>query len=259
MNLQLTFDEDACNYDRWRPLYTAELFNDIIRYASVDRAKHALEIGIGTGQATQPILTTGCHVTAIDAGENLTNYTGKKFSSFPHFNIQHVTFENFDANNNSYDLIFSATAFHWIAEDTGLEKIYRLLKPGGVVALFWNHPFVNREDNVLHRRLQALYRQYRPESKVPVEFSRADLHHYKDAMVRYGFCDISARLYPAVRVLKAEEYIRLLNTYSDHRALDNEIRMKFEEAISSTITRTGGEVTVYDTMDLYLARKPVRK
>lgn len=259
MDLKLTFDEDACNYDRWRPRYTAELFNDIIRYSSLDKTKNVPEIGIGTGQATLPVLRTGCHVMAIDAGENLTNFTEKKFSSFPHFTVQHVTFEDFSANDNCYDFIFSATAFHWIAEDTGLEKICRLLKPGGVVALFWNHPFVNRNDNVLHRRLQALYRQYRPEGKAPVEFSHADLRHYEAALARHGFCDISARLCSAVRVLKAEEYIRLLNTYSDHRALDNEIKMKFEDAISSTIIRTGGEVTVYDTMDLYLARKPVRK
>ena len=259
MNSRLIFDEDASNYDRWRPQYTAELFKNIIKYASLDVTKHVLEIGIGTGQATSPMLKTGCSVTAIDAGENMAMFSAKKFSSFPNFHIKHVTFEDYVADDNTYDLIFSATAFHWIAPDMGLKKIYRLLKPGGVLALFWNHPFVNRKDNTLHQSIQALYKQYRQKEKAPVEFSSTDLYHYKNMLTRYGFCDISARLFSTVRVLKAEEYIRLLNTYSDHRALNNEMRIIFENAVLTAIIRSGGKLAVYDTIDLYLARKPTDK
>lgn len=256
MGLRSAFDDDVHNYDRFRPRYTAELFRNIIRYASLNGTKKVLEIGIGTGQATLPFLKAGCHVVAIDAGENLAIFSANTFSSFPRFHVQHVTFEAFVADDNTFDFIFSATAFHWIAQDVGLKKIRRLLKPGGIVALFWNHPFVNRKNNALHRQIQSLYKAYWPEGTPPVEFSEHNLTRYRDVLTRYGFCDVSARLYHATRELGAEDYIHLLNTYSDHRSLENKIKMELESAVSAAIICSGGKLTVYDTMDLYLARKP---
>ena len=55
--LRMKFDEDEINYDRWRPGYPDELF------------QAALEVGIGTGQATRPFLEAGCRVTAVELGE----------------------------------------------------------------------------------------------------------------------------------------------------------------------------------------------
>lgn len=55
-DLRLKFNEDELNYDRFRPTYVAEMFNDIINYSELNSLKKALEIGIGTGQATLPIL-----------------------------------------------------------------------------------------------------------------------------------------------------------------------------------------------------------
>lgn len=56
MDLRLTFNTAVENYDRFRPTYTEELYEDVIRYAGLDGEKDALEIGIGTGQATPPFL-----------------------------------------------------------------------------------------------------------------------------------------------------------------------------------------------------------
>lgn len=56
-----TFNQVAEMYDKWRPAYVPELYEDIFAYKSIDKASHVLEIGIGTGQATLPFLNTGCH------------------------------------------------------------------------------------------------------------------------------------------------------------------------------------------------------
>ncbi|HHT97741.1 MAG TPA: SAM-dependent methyltransferase, partial [Clostridiales bacterium] len=66
MDKRLAFDEDAKNYDTFRPTYCKELFDNIINYTILDKTKYAIEIGIGTGQATKPILETGCYLTAIE-------------------------------------------------------------------------------------------------------------------------------------------------------------------------------------------------
>lgn len=77
-----TFDKDAANYDKWRPTYCPQLFSDIVEYADLDIEKAAVEIGIGTGQATQPFLELGCHVTAVEPGVNLAAYSRNKFKEF---------------------------------------------------------------------------------------------------------------------------------------------------------------------------------
>lgn len=48
----------------------------------------------------------------------------------------------------------------------------------------------------------------------------------------------------------------LLGTYSDHIALEENTRKNFFSEMESVIDDFGGKVTVYDTIDLELARKP---
>ena len=74
MDLRVTFNVDAQNYDTYRPTYPKELFLDIIQYSGISFGKNALEIGVGTGQATEPILGNGCNVKAIELGNNLAQY-----------------------------------------------------------------------------------------------------------------------------------------------------------------------------------------
>ena len=54
----------------------AALFSNLIAYAEIGPEKAVLEIGPGTGQATAPILETGCDYNAIELGEHL--YEGMK-------------------------------------------------------------------------------------------------------------------------------------------------------------------------------------
>lgn len=256
MDLRLRFNEDVSNYDKYRPTYSEDLFKDIISYAELNDLKNALEIGIGTGQATLPILKTGCNVTAIELGENLAQYVKQKFSSFSNFEVKNIDFENFTTDKNQYDIIYSATAFHWIPEDVGFKKVYDLLKPGGTIALFWNHPFVNREDDEIHREIRKAYEKYKPSDKKITEFNECFLKKYTQMLEKYGFIDIKSKIYKKTRKLKADEYVCLLNTYSDHRAWDSDIRNGLYNEITEAINKFGGEINIYDTMDLYLGKRP---
>ena len=256
MDLRLTFNEDEANYDKWRPSYVPELFDEIIGYSDIDETKQALEIGIGTGQATLPILQTKCKLTAIEIGGNLAEYSKRKFDSFSNFEIVNIDFESFYANNNTFDLIYSATAFHWIPEEVGYKKVFDLLKSGGVLALFWNHPFVCRTDDLLHLEIQKVYNEFRPSNKKLIEFDKSDCTKIVEIINQYGFKNCYSKLFHQTRTFTADGYIALLNTYSDHRALPIDVKTKLENGIAAAINSFGGILHVYDTMDLYLAQKP---
>lgn len=189
-------------------------------------------------------------------GDKLAQYSKEKFIDFSNFNIINTEFENFKSADNEFDLIYSATAFHWIPEEMGYPKVFNLLKRGGTLALFWNHPFVYRGDTQLHMEIRKAYQKHRPSNKNPVEFNADQCQVIIDKMSKYGFTDISNKLFYQTRILNAEQYIHLLNTYSDHRAMAKEAKEKLEEEIGQAINKFGGELKIYDTMDLYLARKP---
>ena len=65
------FDSVPEAFDRWRPRYCDELFDRVASRAALGPGKRSLEIGPGTGQATEFALRTGADCTAVELGANL--------------------------------------------------------------------------------------------------------------------------------------------------------------------------------------------
>ena len=83
MEFRKAFDTIPKQFDQYRPRYSPELFSELIEYAHIEPDKTVLEIGPGTGQATDPILQTGCDYHAIELGEHLTEMMKYKYGHFP--------------------------------------------------------------------------------------------------------------------------------------------------------------------------------
>ncbi|MNC19267.1 16S ribosomal RNA methyltransferase KsgA/Dim1 family protein [compost metagenome] len=255
MDKRLTFNEDVENYDKWRPAYCEELFKDIMAYSPIRQGKKAIEIGIGTGQATRPFLETGCELTAIELGKDLAEYTRLKFRQYTNFTVYNTAFENFECQDNSIDIIYSATAFHWIPEQIGYLKALKLLKTGGTLAVFWNRPFVSRENDELHQKIQGIYQKYRPSGTKLIENDTERYNNISKTIQTYGFKDVVFKLYHLTRRFSSADYLALLNTYSDHRSMSSIVKEQFEDEIREAIIKSNDVLNVYDTIDLYLARK----
>lgn len=254
--LETTFNTVPAEYDRWRPAYVGELYEDIFGYKQIGEASNVLEIGIGTGQATRPVLEKGCSFTAVELGDKLAEYTKQKFSGYPKFNMINSAFQDYAFPSDSFDLVFSASAFHWIPEETGYPKVFRILKSGGVFARFANHPFKDKGREELHVAMQKIYAVYMPGTLVEKEYDAQDAKNRADIAAKYGFADVEYRLYHRTRTFNAQEYVSLLGTYSDHIAIEERKRNIFFAEIQRTIEDFGNQITLYDTIDLALARKP---
>lgn len=254
--LETTFNSVYTEYDRWRPTYVKELYDDIFDEKEINSSSNVLEVGIGTGQATLPILRTGCNLTAIELGDKLAEFSRYKFKNYENFNVKNLAFQDIEYPSNSFDLIYSATAFHWIPEDIGYTKVFDMLKSGGVFARFANHPFKDKKRNNIHTAFEKIYAKYMPVSSGGDEYSEENVQNIANIAYKYGFIDISYRLYHRTRTFTANDYTLLLSTYSDHIAIEEKTRMKFFDEIKDAINDNGGIITVYDTIDLQLARKP---
>jgi len=256
-----TFDTAAGSYDRYRPGYPEELYRAISGYIPIDSRSRVLEVGIGTGQATLPVLRTGCALTAVECGESLARKCREKFSGYRDFNVLTGRFEDVSLQDGEYDLVMSATAFHWIPEQIGYQKVFRLLKSGGAFARFAVRPCLSEDNAELAEEIQALYERYyypyydRKPSK-PVPFTEQQAAELADIAGRYGFTDIRYELFRRVRSITGERYRALLCTYSDHIAMPESVREPFLDGIAEAVKRSGDCIRISDMIDLELARKP---
>ena len=257
--LNWTIDTVADIYEKLRPGYVDELYQTIFNYKPINNTSSVVEIGIGGGQATLPFLQTGCNLTAVDYGENFCKICREKFKEFPNFSAASGKFEDI-VFNGEYDLIYSASAFHWISEEIGYKKVYEMLKDGGIFARFANHPYRDKGKPALSEEMDRIYAEYyykyhNKEPKTPVEYTEQQAYDRALIAEKYGFTDIQYKLFYRTRTFSAKEYITLLGTYSDHIAIEETTRKEFFSKIEEAINRLGGEITIYDTIDLQLARK----
>lgn len=256
-----TFDTVADKYEKLRPGYTDELYRTLFNYINIDSSSNVVEIGIGGGQATLPVLEKECNLTAVEYGENFSKLCRKKFGGFEKFSVITEKFENVSFTGLQYDLVYSASAFHWIPEDIGYPKVYSMLKSGGAFARFASHPYHDKGNPVLSAEIDKLYSKYYyqyygKDIKQEKEYSEEQAVQRARIASKYGFVDIKHAMFYRTRTFSAKEYVELLGTYSDHIAIEENIRMEFFSEIEEAINKHGGLFTIYDTIDLELARKP---
>ncbi len=258
--LEWTFDTVAATYEKLRPSYVAELYEVILNYISINENSKVVEVGSGGGQATAPILDTGCQLSAVEYGEQFSELLREKFKEYPKFSVITGKFEDVEFCENSVDLVFSASAFHWVPEKIGYEKVFSMLKGGGAFARFANHPYRDKGNPLLSTEIDEIYNEYynkfyNKKREVLTEYTEEQAKQRALIASKYGFSDIQYHLFYRKRIFSAKEYIELLGTYSDHIAIEEPIRKKFFARIEEAINKHGGTITIYDTIDLQLARK----
>jgi ubiquinone/menaquinone biosynthesis C-methylase UbiE len=127
------FDGIAGLYDAARPGYPAEIVDAVCAIAGIGPGAGVLEVGCGTGQLTRQLAGRSFELTAIDIGPAMIAAARRNVAD-PMARFHVCAFEQF-AGHGPFDLIVSATAFHWVDPGIGLAKAARLLRPGGWLAL----------------------------------------------------------------------------------------------------------------------------
>lgn len=250
MEFRKIFDTIPEAFDRWRPRYCDEVFADVIRHTQLNAEKSALEIGPGTGQATAPILNTGCNYLAIELGGHLADYMKNKYACYPNFHLVNADFETFDFGEQKFDLIYSAAAIQWIPETIGFSRAFKLLKSGGSFAMMLMKGDYKTPNEALYEKIQAVYAEYfHPETPYTQKTEYSNV-------VNYGFTDFECREYHSRREFTADDYISYLGTHCDHIVLNDPDKSKLYAGIREAILEAGNRLVFYDTIVLYLARKP---
>lgn len=251
MEFRRIFDTIPEQFDRWRPRYCAELFADLIAYAGIDESSEVLELGPGTGQATDPILATGCGYHAIELGQNMTAKMIEKYGHLGNFHIVNADFLTHDFGEQRFDLVYSAATIQWMPEAEAFSKTFALLKPGGTLAMMLTRSDYRTPNPALYDRIQAVYTEhFRPA--IPYKHGR----FCYDNAPAYGYVDFERREYHGTRVLDADGYVALSGTHCDHLTIPEPHRSQLFDGLHRAVIEAGDRIEFADTFVLMLARKP---
>lgn len=252
MEFRKVFDTIPEQFDKYRPRYCAELFADLIAYAEITPEKDVLELGPGTGQATDPILNTGCNYHAIELGSHLCEMMKCKYSHYPNFHIVNDDFITHDFGCQKFDMIYSAATIQWIPEDIAFSKTFDLLKPGGTLAMMMTKADYKTPNEELFHKIQQVYTAYfKPET----EYKHGSFS-YTNAL-HYGYMDFEKHEYYGKRELNADEYVAFCGTHCDHIVIPEPYKSKFFDGLRKTVFDAGNKIVFYDTFVLFTARKPL--
>lgn len=283
------FGEDAELYDRARPGYSDDVVSSVLGYLAAGRASGerdgdtgdagdtdaldtvidpsaltALEIGAGTGKATEAFARRGVPVLALEPDPAMAAVAARRTLAFPSVRIEQAAFEDWPVDAGSVDLVFSGQAWHWVRPEVRGPKAAGALRPDGVLALFWHRPDWP-EDDPVRAALDACYVEHAPGLRArgpsfPGLGPMPDRREREEIADSSLFTDVVARHHPWASESTTDDYLDLLATQSDHRLLPDEDRRRLLNAVRAVIDELGESIRVpYDTL-LVLARpaRPAR-
>jgi SAM-dependent methyltransferase len=174
--LSWQFDDAAQLYDEVRPRYPEEIIEHIIAFAALPAHARVFEVGCGTGQMTLPFAQRGYTVVALDQGARLAALAAQHCQPYPQVRVVPCAFEAWQDTPESYDLLLSAQAFHWIDSAYGFARVAALLKTGGTIALVWR--LDRSQGSAFWQATAPIYDTYNPQTSsgnLPLE-TKVDLY-----------------------------------------------------------------------------------
>ncbi|MEE6176585.1 class I SAM-dependent methyltransferase [Mycobacterium sp. 050134] len=143
-----SFGVDAARYDRARPSYPEAL---IQRVVAASPGVEFLDVGCGTGIGARQYRAAGRTVLGVDVDARMAD-----FARSTGIEVEVGKFEDWDARGRTFDAVVAGQAWHWVDPVRGAEKAARVLRPRGLLAVYWHVFDPPREvgdafDEALHR------------------------------------------------------------------------------------------------------------
>lgn len=165
------FSTQASAYRDFRPQYPDALFSYLATQTSTHQV--AWDCGCGNGQAAVSLAKHFEHVIATDASAKQIE------QQIPHNRVEYrvVPAEQSELDDQSIDLVTVALALHWFDHARFYTEVQRVLKPGGILAVWCNQ--LLRGEAAINELIDDYYQNivgpYWPAERRSVENGYRDL------------------------------------------------------------------------------------
>lgn len=235
------FDRIAGLYNQARPGYPSEAVADLVQLCGVDSSSRVLEIGCGTGQLTRDLAGRGPRVVCVEPGSSLAESARANLSRWSKVEVVTSRFEDFNAPILSFDVVVSATAFHWVDPEVSYAKAATLLDENGWLALLTNAHSRggNHTDGRIAEPIRHLHRRLAPEvgdwdfptaedirrrahagGDIASVWARVERKVSDPPAVDHLFGPPTVKTYPWVATYDRSAYLAMLSSQSSYALLD---------------------------------------
>lgn len=226
---------DASDYDELRPSYAPEAVAWVAERGSLRGGSVVVDLAAGTGQLSRRLAPLGVDLIAVEPAANMRAVLKERL---PTVRVEEGTAEAMPSADRSVDAIAVGNAFHHFERREAFAEIRRVLRPGGVLALFWAWPLEEEQlsppamkeiDQVVTgvRASNEIATAYRSWSEVPPPAA--------------GFGPFERREFPLTHVIASARLADLYATSSDVASLPTSVRLDLLDrirAISASLPET---------------------
>lgn len=136
------FDPVADLYERYRTGFSPELFATLEEHGARSGAR-VLDVGCGTALAGAELVRHGCELFGVDISEAMLTYARQRV---PEGRFSVAAAESLPFADASFDVAMVSQAFHWFDRVRATREMLRVVRPGGLIAVFWKQ--IMRGDRV---------------------------------------------------------------------------------------------------------------
>ena len=235
------FEEAPELYDRVRPGYPDDMIADLGAITGMSRGSTVLEVGCGTGQATRSLAAIGCSVVAVEPGEQMAALARRRLAHFGNVEVETTTFEDWDDRGRRFDVLVSASVWHWVEPSIGWPRAHAVLRQAGWMALLGNVVVRRPGEPEVYASTRDLHERFAPGNP---DWGHPPLEEEVRATEQgWGAVDGPAglfgppvvRWYPTVQWFDGAGFADLLRSTSVYRSLDHDVREPLLDAIAERI------------------------
>ena len=255
---RLVFGEVADLYDRHRPSYPTALVDDLLAESAIPEGGRALEVGAGTGKATELFAARGAAVLAVEPSPAMAAVGRARCAAYAGVAFVESDFEALDLHGEAFPLLYAAQAWHWVDPAVRYQRARAALTEGGLLAVFWNRPAWGQSE--LRAALSAAYRRHAPgmDPNSPMHpdnpAPEGDDDWPAEIVAVAELAAPQVRFYRWTEDYSADDYAALMITLSQFQTLAADRRARLLDAIRAAIGDHGGTLSLPLVTRLHTAR-----
>ena len=155
-------------------------------------------------------------------------------------------FEDAALPEDAWDLVVSATAYHWVTPEARMAKPHALLAPGGLLAIIDTVQIESPVDRDYFKRSHPIYLKYWPQEGPYRGGPAADADHWAAAEMRESplFEDVRIQRWRWDEIYDIDRYEDLVRSYSNTNDLQPDVRERFIADLRAFIEQEEGQMVI---------------